>query len=262
LSEGRNTTRRLIAVCGKGGTGKTAFTAMAHKALLESGRAGRLLLIDADPAMGLPIALGIEVKRTMGQVREGIIQTARRGKKEEKIRLVDMLDYMTLEALTELDDFSLLAMGRTETLGCYCPVNDLLRGTIETLSESFDTILIDGEAGVEQINRQVMKHVDTLTIVSDATSRGIQTAALIHKMVRSDGVIGCDRLGLVFNRVTGNEDLLERSAREIGVELFGYVPMDENIAYYDLVGKPLSELPPTSHAPVSVREIVERHVLA
>ena len=76
--------KRLVAVSGKGGTGKTAFTAMMTRALLESGRAGRLLLIDADPALGLPGAVGVRVKRTMGQVREEIIKTARSGSQEEK----------------------------------------------------------------------------------------------------------------------------------------------------------------------------------
>ena len=150
MSEPLNSKKRLIAVCGKGGVGKTAFTAIMATALLESEQAGKLLLIDADPAMGLPLALGIKVERTMGQVREEIIKTAKRGKKDENVQLVDKLDYMTFEALHEMDGFALLAMGRTETLGCYCPVNELLRGTIESLSESFDTILIDGEAGLEQ----------------------------------------------------------------------------------------------------------------
>jgi len=262
MPEARARAERLVAVCGKGGTGKTAFTALLSRELVASGRAGNLLLIDADPAMGLPIALGIEVERTMGQVREEIIETARRGKREEKLRLVDMLDYMALEALTERDDFALLAMGRTETLGCYCPVNDLLRGTIETLSRSFDTILIDGEAGLEQINRQVMRGVDTLMIVSDATSRGIQTAGLIRKMVRDDGVIECERLALVFNRVQGNEEILERAAGEIGLEVAGWIPHDDAIAYHDLLGKPLCELPLDSPGRVAVREIAARHILA
>ncbi len=73
---------RLIAVCGKGGTGKTASTAMMARAFAESGRAGRLLLIDADPAMGLSSALGISVRTTMGQVRETIIKTSKRAKPE------------------------------------------------------------------------------------------------------------------------------------------------------------------------------------
>jgi CO dehydrogenase maturation factor len=252
----------MIAVCGKGGVGKTAFTAMMRSALVQSGEAGRLLLIDADPAMGLPIALGMNVERTMGQVREKIILTARRGKKEEQLHLVDMLDYMALEALTEMEDFSLLAMGRTETLGCYCPVNDLLRGTIETLSKSFDTILVDGEAGLEQINRQVMNRVDTLLVVSDATSRGIQTAAQIKDLVERDDVLECDRMGLVFNRVQGSQDLLERAAREIGLEVFGYIPQDEDVAQHDLLGKPLTDLSPDSPAPAAVCDIVARHVLS
>jgi CO dehydrogenase maturation factor len=253
--------KRLIAVCGKGGVGKTAFTAMMRKALVESGRAGKLLLIDADPAMGLPTALGVQVRRTMGQVREEIIRTARGGNKQEKHRLVDMLDYLALEALTEMDDFALLAMGRTETLGCYCPVNDLLRGTIETLSRSFDTILIDGEAGVEQINRQVMRRVDTLVIITDATSRGIQTAGLIQGMIRDEKLIECSSLGLVFNRVQGNQDLLEKAAGDLELDVFGYVPQDESIAYFDLVGKPLTDLPPTSPALTVVRGIVRDRIL-
>jgi CO dehydrogenase maturation factor len=262
MSDSPTTRKRLLAVCGKGGVGKTAFTAMTSRVLVEGGRAGKLLLIDADPAMGLPIALGLHVDRTMGQVRESIIQTAKRGKKEEKDQLVDTLDYMAFEALTETDDFALLAMGRTETLGCYCPVNDLLRGTIETLSKSFDTIVIDGEAGLEQINRQVMRGVDTLVVVSDATSRGIQTASLIRRMVEDDKVIECEKIGLVFNRVQSNQELLERSAREIGLGVLGYIPHDDNIAYHDLVGKPITELPAESPGYAAVRDIVESRILS
>ncbi len=259
MPESFTPSERLVAVCGKGGTGKTVFTAMMTKVLLDSGRAGKLLLIDADPAMGLPLALGVNVRRTMGQIREEIIKTARKGKQGESRQLVDKLDYMVLEALNEMDGFALLAMGRTETLGCYCPVNNLMRGAIETLSKSFDTILIDGEAGLEQINRQVMGHVDTLIIISDATSRGLQTAAQIKGMVQSERVIQCDKLGLVFNRVQGNEELLKKSAQKMELEVFGYVPQDENIAYYDLVGKPIMELP-DSPGLAAVRNIVEKRI--
>ena len=144
MTEATTMRKRLVASCGKGGTGKTAFTSMMTKVLLDSGKAGKLLLIDADPAMGLPLALEVNVKRTMGQIREEIIKAARGTKEEEKRRVTQMLDYMTFEALNEVDGFALLAMGRTETLGCYCPVNSILKDTISTLSKSFDTILIDG----------------------------------------------------------------------------------------------------------------------
>ncbi len=198
----------------------------------------------------------------MGQVREEIIRTAKSGTREEKTQLGETLDYMVLEALVETDRFALLAMGRTETLGCFCPVNDLLRGAIEALSKSFDTIIIDGEAGVEQINRQVVRHLDTLIVVSDATARGLQTAALIKKMVWDDRVIRCDKLGLVFNRVHGSQDLLQRSAAEIGLDVLGYIPQDDTIGQYDLVGRPIMELPAASPGLVAVRAIVEGHVLS
>ena len=119
--------------------------------------AGKLLVIDADPALGQLSALGAKRRSHHGTGSRGHHQDrARGGTKEDKAELADRLDYMVFEALSEMDDFAVLAMGRTETLGCYCPVNSLLRRAIETLSESFDTILIDGEAGLEQINRQVV----------------------------------------------------------------------------------------------------------
>jgi CO dehydrogenase maturation factor len=262
MSESSTPKKRLIAVCGKGGTGKTASIAMMVQALADAPSTGRLLLIDADPAMGLLSALGASVRRTMGEVREEIIKTAKRGKNEEKAQISDMLDYMVFEALTELDRFSILAMGRTETLGCFCPVNTLLRSAIETLSENFDTILIDGEAGLEQINRQVVRRLQTLLIISDPTSRGMETASLIKKMVEEDKVIRCEKLGLVFNRVRGSEDLLRDASVKLGIDLVGMIPFDENVATYDLVGKPITDLPADSPSLVAYRGVVEDWVLA
>ena len=176
--------------------------------------------------------------------------------------MANKLDYMTLEALTETEDFALLAMGRTETLGCFCPVNDVLRATIETLSKSFDTIVIDGEAGLEQINRQVMRAVNTLIIVTDPTSRGLETASMIRRMVLEDEVLHCERMGLVFNRVQGNEELLTNSAEEIGLQIFGFIPQDQTITHHDLLGKPITELPGTSPGLAAVREVVQNWILS
>ncbi len=253
--------KTLISVCGKGGTGKTAITAMMTRALVDSGRAGKLLVIDADPALGQLSALGAQVDRTMGQVREDIIKTAQVGRKEEKAALAGQVDYMAFEALREMDDFALLAMGRTEKGGCYCPVNSLLRGAIESLSKSFDTILIDGEAVLEQINRQIVRHLDTLLIISDPSSRGLETAAVVRGMVEDEKVIGCDRMGIVFNRVSGHEELLAKSAEKIGVEVFGFIPNDEAVAEHDILGRPITELPADCAGLAAVRKLVDDHVL-
>jgi CO dehydrogenase nickel-insertion accessory protein CooC1 len=88
-----------------------------------------------------------------------------------------------------------------------------------------------------------------------------RTASLIKKMVEVDHVAKCERMGLVFNRVMGNEKLLRRSAEDIGLELFGLVPYDENIASHDLVGKPITELPESSSGLSAYRDIVAKCIL-
>lgn len=246
--------RNVIAVCGKGGVGKTAFAAMAVKALLESGKAGKLLAIDADPALGLPNALGITVERTIGLVRESIIDAARSGRVRAEI--AGRLEYMVLEALAEKEGFALLAMGRTQTKGCFCPVNDILRDAITFLADQFDTIVIDGEAGLEQINRQVMSRVDVLAVLADASSRGRQTVEHIRKLVVEEHVMECGRIGVVFNRIRHGEALLFEFAKNIGIEVLGFVPEDETLAGYDLAGRPLCELPASSPAYAAVCGIV------
>lgn len=259
--------KRMVAVAGKGGTGKTASVAMMARALMDNPRTGSLLLIDADPACGLLSALGVEVRRSMGEVREEIIRTARRRDNTEldgdavKKLINEKIDYLSFEALTETDDFAVLAMGRTETMGCYCPVNSLLREAIKTLSKGFDTILIDGEAGLEQVNRQVVKRLQTLMVISDPTSRGIETAGALKQLVESDRAMEVERLGIVFNRVRGAEDVLESRAAEIGLDLFGFVPFDETIAEYDLVGKAITDLPDDAPSLMAYRKIVDEQVL-
>ena len=250
--------KKIFAICGKGGVGKTAFTALLTRALLESGMAGKLLLIDADPALGLPNAMNMQVEKTIGQVREAIITTAKLGQDTDIAEMAGMLDYMVLEALVEADGYALLAMGRSESLGCFCSVNDLLRETIKILSQKFDTIIIDGEAGLEQINRQVMNELDCLIMLSDASSRGLQTVALLKEMVDSKNVVQCKKMGVVFNRIQNGEDFLTESAGKIGVDILGFVPQDPSVASYDMRGRSLGELPIDSPALAAVRGIVDR----
>jgi len=261
--------KRMVAVSGKGGTGKTVSVAMMARAVMDNPAMGKLLLIDADPACGLLSALGVEVDRTMGQVREDIIRSARDASKGDgeldkdavKKLISDQIDYLSFEALNELDGFAVLAMGRTETMGCYCPVNSLLRDAIKTLAGGFDTILIDGEAGLEQVNRQVVKRLQTLLVISDPTSRGIETAAQIKQLVEVDKLMATDRFGLIFNRVRGSEDVLESKAADLGIDLFGMIPFDETIAEFDLVGRPITKLPGDAPSLAAYRKIVDEHLV-
>ena len=249
--------KKIIAVCGKGGVGKTAFTTMLSTALVTSGKAGKLLLIDADPAMGLPNTVGVKVEKTIGEVREAIIQAASSDAKEAQREVAKKIDYLILEALTESKDLALLAMGRSDSLGCYCSVNGILKDAIDVLSQKFDTILIDGEAGIEQINRQVMRRVNDLVILSDSSQRGLQTVSFILDMVERERGLHCDRVGLVLNRVHGEQPEVLAAVQRLGVTLLGQVPDDATVREFDAAGKALSLLPAECPAMCAVHKVVD-----
>jgi len=59
---------KVIAVTGKGGTGKTMLSALMIR-LLISEAGDRVLAIDADSAISLSYALGMETGKTLSEVR-------------------------------------------------------------------------------------------------------------------------------------------------------------------------------------------------
>jgi CO dehydrogenase maturation factor len=249
---------RIIAVAGKGGTGKTVIASLLLKFLTEQGRE-RVLAIDADPATGLPSALGVKIRKTIGDVREEIASPSQVFFSETMP--TDMLiEYKLDEILVHTPRFSVLAMGRSEGPGCYCLINDMLRHFIDKLSSRFSTVLIDCEAGLEHLSRRTTRDVDTLLVVSDPTKRGIETAMAI-KSLAEKLLINVRRIYLVVNKVTEDEDVqkaLPEMIAESGLTLIGTVPEDEQIRAYDLIGKPIVDLPDDSKAVVAVKEIVEK----
>lgn len=288
---------RVIAICGKGGVGKTAFSALATHALLHRPDTGRLLVVDADPAFGLALALGINTDRTIAQVREQLLEAARGSSLEAEQELAHNLDYMVFESLIETDEFAFLAMGRSRDLGCYCSVNDLLRDAMEILVQEFDTVLIDGEAGLEQINRQVVASVDDLVIVSDGSLRGQKTVETIVLMAQENDIVSQGHVHLVLNRQTDEMTACKSSAdtpaqaqsptqqplvqqpstqqplaqqssvqqplvQQPSVHFLGSIPSDDELAKYDREGIPLTGLSFANPAAHAVAHVVDHLIEA
>ncbi len=242
-----------IAVMGKGGTGKTAIIALLTKLFRQQEE--KLLIVDADPAMGLAKVLNIQVTRTLEDLRHEIIKVGGRGIEEEKEELVLSLDYKALELLIEEEGFSVLIMGQPRTLGCFCPANTLLRSALKPLTKAFDIILIDCEAGLEQINRKVVEDINLLIIVTDPTVRGLQTAEAIREMARK--FTKASRIGLIINKVD-NPAIIDTMREKTDLEILGMVPLDPLIAEFDLIGRSLMELPSDSSSMIALRRLIDR----
>jgi len=241
-----------FAFLGKGGVGKTALSALTGKILSEKGK--RVLFVDADPARGLATALEVEEIKTIGEAREDIIRAVN---KKTSDNLSNMIDYMVLEALHEEADYSIIVMGQTDSLGCYCPLNTLLRGTIQAIASEYDYIVIDAEAGIEQINREVVESVDYPVIVTDNSKRGAKTALMIEEIISKVPKMSPKKTGVIFNRVdTAAESLIE-IVKQNSLIYFGSIPPDKEISELDLTGESLMTLSDDSVSKKNMSNILE-----
>lgn len=242
---------RVIAVTGKGGTGKTMLATLIIKTLTEDGNL-KILAIDADSAASLPYTLGMQVRKTVGKIRQEIIDVP-----DIKREMADVHIRTVMAGILEHGEgFDLLVMGRPEAPGCFCGINDLLRYGIETLSQDYDFTIIDGEAGPEQINRRVVQSIDTLLVVADTSARSLRTAVDIAEVARGYGNVRVEKTGLIVNRVTGASNPDIGISNDAGLDIVGSIPEDGNITFYDAAGKSLLELPENSPSLAAVRQIL------
>jgi CO dehydrogenase maturation factor len=248
-----------IAVAGKGGTGKTTFAALTIKYLLETGRTP-VLAIDGDPSANLNLALGMPLRETVGQIREGTAVQVAAGKFRAGVSKPDWFELKVNECLVEGEGVDLLAMGRPEGPGCYCAANSMLRQCIDRLGSDYPYVVIDNEAGMEHISRQTARNIDHLFIVTDPTLRGLVAAEhIVHLTAELGTRIGAKYM--VVNSVTGElpEAFTARIAA-LGLPLLGTLPRDSLIQEYDLVGRPLVALDDTSLIYPAVRALLRKAI--
>lgn len=244
--------RRVIAITGKGGTGKTALAAIMVKILSRDARI-KLLAIDADSSISLSTTLGMPVVRTVNDIRQEIIQDPQARSKLAQTNIRTLIRSI----VKQQKGIHQLVMGRPEGPGCFCAVNDLLKYGIQTLSRDFTVTIVDGEAGPEQINRRVLENADTLIIVADTSIRSLHTASQIREIAEAGKAVKFANIGLVINRMKEERKTIVQHAQQMHQRILGYVPEDENITKYDLIGEPLLKLLNSSPSVIAVEKILE-----
>jgi CO dehydrogenase maturation factor len=213
----------IIAVAGKGGTGKTSLLALILDELARLRYPGRILAVDGDPAQTLSLALGVAAPlATIADVREATSLDARTihslpagmtpaGYLLTQLRQAGVLAPSRLRSLR----FELLVMGAGTGPGCYCQVNAALKSILAGLVSRYDLVLVDNDAGLEHLSRYRLGRIDLLLPVATPT-RAAQ---------------------LVAGRVV-------ETARAVGIELGDVWPIYNQV--------PLTFIPPETSGPVAV----------
>ncbi len=232
----KNTT--VIALAGKGGVGKTSLSAAIVRLLCEKRPDAKILAVDADPAIGLSVALGVEVSETLDQIRKRVAEDVT-GKLRDTQDILAEARFRLYEAMAEERGFAFLAIGRPEAAGCYCAINTYLKKVIEMLTGDFDYVVIDGEAGIEQINRRVLEKVTHLICISDQSRKGLKIIETIREV--ADELIMYDEIGLIVNRAPLPERVTQKEIG--GVRIVSVIPQDDAMTENDIEGRSVFELP-------------------
>ncbi|MCK9603877.1 MAG: AAA family ATPase [Candidatus Omnitrophica bacterium] len=228
----------VIAMAGKGGTGKTTIAALLVRIMKEK-KLGSILAIDADPNSNLGEALGIEVKESLGEILDDI------GSHPEKVPVSmskdRFIEYRVQSAIAEAEGFDLLVMGKPEGPGCYCYVNNVLRGIMTKLINDYDYVVIDNEAGLEHLSRRTTRTADALVLVTDATAVGLRSAKRISDLAHKLD-IKIKREVTIINKATGE----------------GSIPQDKEIEKISLKGGSLMDLNEDAVSISTLRQIGEK----
>ena len=248
-----------IAVAGKGGTGKTSLTGLLINNLTTN-KKGPVLVVDADANANINEVLGIEVETTIGAIREEINQKEKQGNAfPGGMTKAQYLKYRLNTCLSEGEGYDLMVMGRSEGEGCYCYVNGILREQTDRLSDAYEYLVIDNEAGMEHLSRKTTKHIDKLLLVTDCSRRSVQAVARIRDLAK-ELKLSVGDIHLIVNKVPNGilNDGIKEEIDKHNLDLIGVVPMDEMIYEYDSSGIPLVDLPEDSKSKMAINEIIDK----
>lgn len=167
---------KVIAMAGKGGTGKTTLSALLLNYMLHENLTP-ILAVDADANANLNELLEMDVSLTLGEIRRDL-----KGDIPAHITRDQFMEMKVHQALIEARGFDLLVMGQPDGPGCYCAANQHLAMTMDKLADNYRYILVDNEAGMEHLSRMNLRTIDKLLVISDPSARGILTAKRIVEL--------------------------------------------------------------------------------
>jgi CO dehydrogenase maturation factor len=246
---------KTVAISGKGGTGKTTVAALIIRWLSEH-VSKAILAVDADSNVNLNDVLGVELKDTIGVIREEMKSFA--SNLPGGMTKQQFLEYKIQSSLVETPDYDLIAMGRPEGPGCYCYANNLLREILNTLNKNYQFVVIDNEAGMEHLSRRTAHRIDYLLITSNPSPRGIRTAGKISRLLKELDTRVHEKY-LILNRTHDSiPSSVKKAIEEEGLRHLSSIPEDEKLFRLDQSGEPIWQIAADSPAYLAIDQILKK----
>ena len=255
MSENKNS--KLIAITGKGGVGKTTVCALLIKNLLVAGKTP-VLAIDADPNSCLDAALGVSVTDTVGRAREDVRNSAGA---DINVSKKELLRLKLENALVEEKGFDLIAMGRPEGEGCYCYANNVLKEIIAEISSGYPYVVLDNEAGLENLSRRIVQKVDLMILVSDASNSGLQTLLRLFELA-NEMKMAYGKLALVVNKLRSDKlpDRMKEIREKTKADIVIGLPDDDEVSEFAQENKSFLGISDSNAVYKKVMELVKYYL--
>ena len=248
-----------IAVSGKGGVGKTTFSAMLIRSLSEQGK--KVLAIDADPDANLAAAVGIpdsEKIVPISEMKDLVYERteAKPGSVGGFFKMNPKVDDLPDSLSAKRDNIKLMRLGGIKKggAGCICPESTMLKALITHIVLARDEVVVmDMEAGIEHLGRATAGSVDRLVVVVEPGRRSIDTAMHIKQLA---GEIGLNKIVMIGNKIRTEKDVEFLKSNLADFTFLGFLPYDEALIDADLHGR--SPYDGDSRTKSEINEIVAR----
>jgi CO dehydrogenase maturation factor len=248
---------KTLVTVGRGGTGKSSFTALMAKCFIEAGTAP-ILLVDADPDQNLAEMLGVDLKEA-GKltIADLIVSTfIEQGGTTVGIPPTQRIESRIWEnGLYEGKNFDFMAVGTKWVEGCYCMPNSALKGALESLTKNYKYVLVDSPAGLENLNRRITSEVNDIFDILDHSKKSQDHVRRAYKIAKE-----VDMKFENFYIVGGYRfpaELGKQAEADLKFKYLGKICADDQLDEYVLNGKSLLDLPNDNKAYLSVKEIIK-----
>jgi len=240
-----------IAVCGKGGSGKSVLVRLLAGGLRERGR--RVVVVDADESnTGLHRMLGYDqppkpLTDFLGgkqQLEAQLEEAVRSGIPEMSVELIHeelQLADLPPDFLFETDGVRLVNIGKILVAleGCACPMGIVSRSFLKKLRlESDEVAVVDLEAGVEHFGRGVETSIDCVLVVVEPSIDSLEVAEKISEL---SAQIDIADVWMVLNKIASDDiaDRLRNHLEKRDMTVIGIIHQNQEIFDSCLDGRPI-----------------------